>query len=430
MFQDLVNYIQTSETATYAFAFSILTPLAWKIPNVLLSGFNWVKSKLYFTCDIHYSDASFNDFNSWLLENKESIRFNRKYRLRSGQDISTWDTRASGANEKWGLTTSYGTCLLKPKGFHWMMMTRTKDDSKKDLVMPADTISLTSMLWKKNELNNFLESVRKSQVRPSDKYIYISNGDYFQRIKKIKKDYNDKLLPKQFLDVLESIKDFFDSEQWYVDSGIPYKKGYMLYGIPGTGKSKAAVMISDMLNRDLYMVRGEDITNIGELTRTVPEGSVILIEEIDTVGMKARENNSESEEENDEDADKGSKVVEVPKKNSEYSSYLDDMGNFMLSKLLNSLDGVISYRGSVLIATTNHIEKIDHAVLRAGRFDVHSEFKAYEPDLVAKCFKSFYNYDGNVECNKECTIAKINSVFMEFKTKKEEAAKKLNIRIL
>lgn len=46
-----------------------------------------------------------------------------------------------------------------------------------------------------------------------------------------------------------------------------------------------------------------------------------------------------------------------------------------LSALLNVLDGVASQEGRVLIMTTNHIEKLDAALVRSGRVDKKVEFR-------------------------------------------------------
>lgn len=40
--------------------------------------------------------------------------------------------------------------------------------------------------------------------------------------------------------ILEDIKDFIGSEEWYKEMGVPYHRGYLLHGPPGTGKSSFA----------------------------------------------------------------------------------------------------------------------------------------------------------------------------------------------
>ena len=37
--------------------------------------------------------------------------------------------------------------------------------------------------------------------------------------------------------ILEDAREFLDSEEWYTLAGIPYRRGYLLHGPPGTGKS-------------------------------------------------------------------------------------------------------------------------------------------------------------------------------------------------
>lgn len=38
--------------------------------------------------------------------------------------------------------------------------------------------------------------------------------------------------------LLQDAQEFLDTEDWYVEAGIPHRRGYLLYGPPGTGKSK------------------------------------------------------------------------------------------------------------------------------------------------------------------------------------------------
>jgi chaperone BCS1 len=37
--------------------------------------------------------------------------------------------------------------------------------------------------------------------------------------------------------ILDDAREFLDSEEWYTLAGIPYRRGYLLHGPPGTGKS-------------------------------------------------------------------------------------------------------------------------------------------------------------------------------------------------
>ena len=37
--------------------------------------------------------------------------------------------------------------------------------------------------------------------------------------------------------ILADVREFIDSPKWYMERGIPYRRGYLLYGPPGCGKS-------------------------------------------------------------------------------------------------------------------------------------------------------------------------------------------------
>ncbi len=43
--------------------------------------------------------------------------------------------------------------------------------------------------------------------------------------------------PGMKANLLDDVKEFLVSEKWYADRGIPYRRGYMFYGFPGTGKT-------------------------------------------------------------------------------------------------------------------------------------------------------------------------------------------------
>ena len=47
--------------------------------------------------------------------------------------------------------------------------------------------------------------------------------------------------------------------------------------------------------------------------------------------------------------------------------------------LLNALDGVADPRGTVIFLTTNHKNRLDPALIRAGRCDVQVELSPYLP---------------------------------------------------
>ena len=54
--------------------------------------------------------------------------------------------------------------------------------------------------------------------------------------------------------LLEDCREFLATEKWYVERGIPYRRGYLLHGIKGTGKSSLVVAIASELGLPIYMM--------------------------------------------------------------------------------------------------------------------------------------------------------------------------------
>ena len=70
------------------------------------------------------------------------------------------------------------------------------------------------------------------------------------------------IFKQDFIDsVLEDVKDFIDSEGWYEEMGIPYKRSYLLFGPPGTGKSSFAQALAGQIMFSICYVNCSDRIN-------------------------------------------------------------------------------------------------------------------------------------------------------------------------
>jgi chaperone BCS1 len=65
-----------------------------------------------------------------------------------------------------------------------------------------------------------------------------------------------------------------------------------------------------------------------------------------------------------------------------------------LSELLNLLDGVLEQPGRMIIITTNHVDRIDPALLRFGRVDLKIEFKLCSLSVVRDITRHFFDANG------------------------------------
>ncbi|MFQ6623894.1 hypothetical protein Gotur_003654 [Gossypium turneri] len=164
-----------------------------------------------------------------------------------------------------------------------------------------------------------------------------------------------KQLIKDDLDSFVERKDFFEGV------GRAWKRGYLLYGPPGTGKSSLVAAIANYLRYNIYDLQLQTARSDADLRHILTSTtncSILLTEDIDC-GTKVSHDRAKDQEDNDE------------QQNSNRLSSTDP--GVTLSGLLNFLDGLWSSCGDerIIIFTTNHKDKLDPALLRPGRMDVH-----------------------------------------------------------
>ncbi|KAJ6483980.1 P-loop containing nucleoside triphosphate hydrolase protein [Mycena sanguinolenta] len=193
--------------------------------------------------------------------------------------------------------------------------------------------------------------------------------------------------------LLGDARDFLASEKWYADRGIPFRRGYLLHGVPGSGKSSLIHAIAGELMLDIYVVSLSSAwisdSVLMSLMGRVPKGAILLLEDLDAAFTR-----STSRTENDGPPTEG---PELPPKRRSRDKFRDrdrdglsDLNTLSLSGLLNALDGVAAAEGRILFATTNHLEKLDPALSRPGRMDVWVEFKNASKWQAEALFRNFF----------------------------------------
>ena len=192
-------------------------------------------------------------------------------------------------------------------------------------------------------------------------------------------------------EVLEDIAEYLAprTRRWYANRGIPYRRGYLLYGAPGTGKSSLSLALAGRFKVAIYIVSLNspmmNEENLASLFSELPSRCVVLLEDIDTAGLTHTRDDQEPEKvavKSKSSKSGKSEVALVAKEESR--------GRISLSALLNVLDGVASQEGRVLIMTTNHVDKLDEALIRPGRVDMKIEFRLADRAMMAALFRSIY----------------------------------------
>ncbi|KJA22832.1 hypothetical protein HYPSUDRAFT_87183 [Hypholoma sublateritium FD-334 SS-4] len=184
--------------------------------------------------------------------------------------------------------------------------------------------------------------------------------------------------------LLADCKDFLCSEEWYAERGIPFRRGYLLHGVPGSGKTSLIHSLAGELGLDIYVVslssKGMSDNTLTTLMGNVPSRCILLLEDLDAAFTRSVSRDEKSTG-TPTAATKDAAATEAA-----------DGSTLSLSGLLNSLDGVAAAEGRLLFATTNHIERLDPALSRPGRMDVWVNFThatKWQAEGIFKCFFPF-----------------------------------------
>jgi chaperone BCS1 len=188
------------------------------------------------------------------------------------------------------------------------------------------------------------------------------------------------------------------TRRWYFDRGIPYRRGYLLHGPPGTGKTSLCFAAAGLLGLKLYLLNlktnGLDEESMSSLFASLPRRCIVLLEDIDTAGITKTRGKTVTPGDNP--------VVPAPSTESLPEDDFDESSkdSITLSGLLNVIDGVAASEGRILVMTTNHPDKLDPALLRPGRVDMSISFGYMSENDIKELFASMYRFIGS---DRPCT---------------------------
>ena len=173
---------------------------------------------------------------------------------------------------------------------------------------------------------------------------------------------------------MADINKFLTTRHVYKHRQIPYRRGYLLQGIPGSGKSSLVLGIASALRAPVYILTLTDRAltdqDVLGMLGEIPAGGILLLEDIDAAIHTDR-------------------AAATSEKES---------GGVTLSGLLNSLDGVAASEGRVLFMTTNYPEKLDAALVRRGRIDKVVVFTHTTQDQAEQMFLRFFPDEFSQAC--------------------------------
>ncbi|KAJ3209491.1 hypothetical protein HDU67_006162 [Dinochytrium kinnereticum] len=331
--------------------------------------FEVLKRNLTVSAEFDSRDESFLWIMNYLSEHPISKRTTRfsvatSAYSRLGQQINMDKTEQTISMPPVYFLPSPGThFFMFKKRFLWLSRERTKVSGGGESPNGLERITIFSLGRSRKVLEDLALEARRIFVEKDKARTVIYSADQYgnwrrTRSRPIRPLGTIVLDHKVKAEVLDDINDFLGSEMWYSERGIPYRRGYMFFGYPGTGKTSF-------------------VTALTELMVDTPTRCILLLEDIDAAFV-SRESGTGS----------------APTNNMQSMTHTSTTAtNVTFSGLLNAIDGVAAQEGRILIMTTNHMEKLDPALIRPGRVDVKVFFDRATRHQIESLFYQFFPHD-------------------------------------
>ncbi|MGB6385975.1 MAG: AAA family ATPase [Terriglobales bacterium] len=338
------------------------------VPETL---WDWFVGQTTMMITVKDDDASFFWVKEWLLEQSFLKRIRRV-------DLDT-------------TIRSEELALIPAPGWHWfwhvgrpfLVYFYRNEDPKGSSRRRTESLTFRTIGRRQDFLKRFVKEIvdchEKNIGMRSSLFVY---DDCWTRAE----GYAPRLMESVVLKVgekdrlIRDVEKFRNSRQRYRQLGVPYHRGYLLHGPPGTGKTSLVSAMAARFQMHIYAI---NLSSFNDRTLTtaindVPPNSVILFEDIDC--MKSGEARVIPEGVREKRGANGSEVKkeEIP-----------GLG-VTLSGLLNVLDGFSAPENVLFVMTSNLVEALDPALLRPGRIDYKFYMGEADDRQKVELYKRFF----------------------------------------
>ncbi|WWC58384.1 uncharacterized protein I303_100924 [Kwoniella dejecticola CBS 10117] len=357
-------------------------------------GSTFAQRRMLVTLEIPSKDRSYPWFLEWMAAQSASQvgKGKRPMGFRSHELAveTSYKQHENGSSEAvFNLVPGPGTHYFKYQGT-WFQVKRERDAKLMDLHSgsPWETLTLTTLSAYRHLFSSLLTEARALAEASTEgkTVVYTAWGVEWRPFGKprSRREMGSVVLAEGVSEKIENdLRSFLGRGKWYAERGIPYRRGYLLHGPPGSGKTSFIQALAGSLHYNICLLnlaeRGLTDDKLNHLLGLVPERSFILLEDVDSAFSKRVQTSEDG-----------------------YKS------SVTFSGLLNALDGVASSEERIIFMTTNHYERLDPALIRPGRVDLHELLDDAQGEQAKRLFIKFYgNSKTTFEAGKEVEKGRI-----------------------
>jgi len=301
-----------------------------------------------------------------------------------------------------------------------VLVERQRDNRSIDMTSgsPWETLTLTTMAWNTGIFREILGEAQKMALakEAGRTVIYNPIGHDWRPFgdPKALRVFDSVILDNGVAEhIANDVKDFLHTKEWYSSRGIPYRRGYLLHGPPGTGKSSFVMALAGLMNYHIALLNLCDPSLTDErlmyLLSHAPPRSLLLLEDIDGAVTSG---------------------IDLPGQSAPQAY----TGRLTFSGLLNALDGVASSDERIIFMTTNRVDVLPPALIRPGRVDLKIYVGLATREQLRRMYLRFFPGESDrseefANCleNVPLSMAEVQGFFMFFKDDPEGCLKSAHL---
>ena len=258
-----------------------------------------MKRKLLVSLEIPSKDKSYVWFLEWMSRQKtnqtEKMTFIERVltkNLHQLQVETIFSKLPNGSiHASFQLVPGQGKHIFKYRNAYFQVE-RTRERAMVDISngTPWETLSITTLSRDRDLFLQMLQEAKESALAKQigKTVVYTSFGPEWRpfgtprRRRQIESVILDGTIAQ---DILKDINRFLDAGKWYNDRGIPFRRGYLFHGPPGSGKSSFIQSLAGELEYNICIMNlaelGMTDDRFAHLLNNIPPRSIILLEDVD-----------------------------------------------------------------------------------------------------------------------------------------------------